>query len=171
MLEIPDFDPEDYLGEKFMDCSKCGVRYKHAELLFDSGSVEPTADEVFTGATSGDTGVVVGTELFSGSYSGGDATGAVTLKTLTGTSLDSDTLVETIFQDNEEINGGTAGDSCMTVKGTPEVHKYGRLFPESLIVVFRGQRYCEAHFDAVWRKKLIDEQPFHVTEDDRGDFW
>jgi len=171
MLEIPDFDPEDHLGEKFMDCCRCGVRYKQAEVFFDSGSVEPTVDETFTGATSGDTGIVKGTELYSGSYSGGDAAGVVSLGTLTGTSLDSDTLIETVFQDNEEINGGTAGDSCMTVKGTPEVHKYGRLFPESLIVVFRGQRYCSAHFDSVWRKRLQDETQFHVNEDDRGDIW
>jgi len=171
MFERCDFDPEEHLGEKFMDCCRCGVRYKHAEVWFDSGSTEPTVGEVFTGATSGDTGVVVGTELYSGSWAGGDAAGVVTLSTLTGVSKDSDTLIETVFQNDEEINGATAGDSCMTVDGTPEVKKYGRMYPESLITVFRGQRYCRAHFDSVWRKKLIDEQPFFIDEGDRGEVW
>ncbi len=93
MLELPDVSLEDNRGEKWNDCYRCGTKYKHAEVFFDSGSVEPTVGETFTGATSADTGVVVDTALYTGSYSGGDATGVVTLSTLTGVSKDSYTMI------------------------------------------------------------------------------
>jgi len=95
----------------------------------------------------------------------------VTLSTLTGISKSSSTLVETVFQDDENINGSTAGDNCMTVNGTPQVNKYGRLYPESSLVTFRGKRYCQAHFDYVWRHTLMDEHVIDTTEEDRGSEW
>jgi len=171
MLELPDVSLEDNRGEKWNDCYRCGTKYKHAEVFFDSGSVEPTVGETFTGATSADTGVVVDTALYTGSYSGGDATGVVTLSTLTGVSKDSDTMIETVFQDNEELNGGTGGDSMMTVDGTPQVNKYGRLYPESEQVIFRGRRYCSAHAMSIIPNTLSDELHLDVTEDERGSEW
>lgn len=171
MIELPDIDRSNVRGEKWYDCIMCGTRIKKAEVFFDSGSVEPTEDESFTGATSGHTGVVVDYEIYTGTIAGGDATGVVTLKTLTGVSRDSDTLVETMFQDNETITGSTGGADMMTVNGTPQVNKYGRHYAEGNIVVFRGKRYCRAHFPMKWRHKLIDEIPLDITEEDRGTLW
>jgi hypothetical protein len=171
MIELPDCDLENLSGEERLDCCKCGTRYKHSEVAFDSGSAAPTVGETMTGATSGDTGVVVGTELYSGSYAGGDATGVVTLSTLTGVSKDGDTLIETVFQDNEELNGSTGGDSMMTVNGSPQVQKYGRLYAASDVTTFRGQRYCNAHALAVSRNILIDELLIDANESDRGEEW
>ena len=171
MIELPDRDREENTGEEWYDCCMCGTKYKHAEVWFDSGSEEPTVGETFTGATSADTGVVVSTELYTGSYSGGDATGVVTLSTLTGVSKSSTTLVETVFQDDETITGSTGGADMMTVNGTPQVNKYGRLYPDSDTVVFRGRRYCSTHFQQRWGHKLIDEIPFTINEEDRGSEW
>jgi len=167
LLELPDVSRLGNGGEKWNDCCRCGKKYKHAEVWFDSGSEEPTVGETFTGATSGDTGVVVDTALYTGTY-GGDATGVVTLSTLTGVSKDSDTLIETVFQDNETITGSTGGADMMTVNGTPQVNKYGRLYSDSDTVVFRGKRYCFSHFQQKWGHKLIDELPFTIDEGDRG---
>ena len=173
MIELPDPNPTGLnTGEAYYACSKCGPAYKYAEVWFDSGSTAPTAGETLTGATSTDTGVVVDYQLYSGTFAGGDAEGVVTLKTLTGVSRDSDTLVETVFQDNENLNGDTAGDNCMTVDGTPQVQKYGRLYPESEIVEFRGVKLCKAHFNWRWDHKLADETQLIIDEDpDRGPVW
>ena len=170
-IELPDHDIRNNLGEKWHPCTLCGTRHKRAELFFDSGSVEPTEDEVFTGATSGDTGVVVDSVLYTGTYAGGDATGAVTLKTLTGSSVDSDTLIETIFQDNEEINGSDGGDGMMTVNGTPYVNKYGRQYPESQMVFRDGKWFCSAHARFRYHHKDIDSHHLHIDEGDRGELW
>jgi len=169
-IDLPDTDREAD-GQKRYDCCMCGTRIKMAEVWFDSGSVAPTTGETLTGATSEDTGVVVDYKVYTGTIAGGDAAGVVTLKTLTGTSVDSDTLVETVFQDNEELNGGTGGDGMMTVDGTPQVNKYGRLYRESDTVLFRGKRYCTAHFPFKWDNKLRDELHFDIDEGDRGERW
>jgi len=171
MLDKTLYEYPDVLGEKWYACVKCGAAYKMAEVWFDSGSTAPTADETFTGATSGDTGVVVDYQLYSGTFAGGDAAGVVTLKTLTGSSTDSDTLVETIFQDDENLNGSTAGDNCMTVKGTPQVMKYGRLYPESQTAIFRGKRYCSAHYRWHVNHILMDEAKITIDDGDRGSVW
>ena len=171
MIELPDRDRDENTNDEWDDCIVCGRKYKHAEVWFDSGSVEPTVGETFTGATSADTGVVVSTALYTGTYTGGDATGVVTLSTLTGVSRDSTTLVETVYQDNETITGSTGGADMMTVNGTPQVNKYGRLYADGDIVVFRGKRYCRSHFQWKWNNKLIDETPIFIQEEDRGSLW
>jgi len=171
MIELPDRDMTDAEGEEWYECIMCGTSYKHAELHFDSGSVAPTVGETFTGATSSDTGVVVSTALYSGSYTGGNAEGTVTLSTLTGVSKDSTTLVETVYQDDETITGSTGGADMMTVKGTPQINKYGRFYSESDIVKFRGKQYCSTHFRFRWGHKLIDEIPFTINEEFRGSEW
>ncbi len=76
-----------------------------------------------------------------------------------------------MFLDNEELNGGTGGDSMMTVDGTPQVNKYGRLYPESEQVIFRGRRYCSAHAMSIIPNTLSDELHPDVTEDERGSEW
>ena len=166
-INLPDPDPRDNHGEKWYACVKCGPKHKMAEVWFDSGSTAPTADETLTGATSTDTGVVVDYQLYSGTFAGGDAAGVVTLKTLTGTSVDSDTLVETVFQNDENLNGSVAGDNCMTVNGTPQVNKYGRPYPESMIGEFRGKKYCSAHLPWHVRNLMIDECTPDIDEGDR----
>ena len=74
-------------------------------LAFTSGSTEFTADETLTGATGGATVTVVGWELSSGSWAGGDAAGTAWIKTLVGT-----------FQ-AEDLNGSIGGANMATASG------------------------------------------------------
>jgi hypothetical protein len=78
-------------------------------LYFDSGSTEPTVGETVTGATSAATGVVHRVVLHSGSYGGGDAAGYIAMTTVTGT-----------FQDNEILDGSTAGADFATAASDPD---------------------------------------------------
>lgn len=170
-IELSRAKPSDRLGEKWRPCVLCQPKHKDAEVFFDSGSVEPTVGETLTGATSADTGVVVDTQLYDGSWADGDAEGVVTLTTLTGTSTDSDTLVETVFQDNENLNGSTAGDNCMTVDGTPQVNKYGRLYPQGQMVYRDGQWFCNAHAHYRYHHKDIDDYYPTIDEGNREEIW
>jgi len=85
--------------EKWKTCFSCSVEYRTCELKYDSGgTTEPTVGETFTGATSGDTGVVTEVEdPITGTWAGGDAAGFITLDTLTG--YDGEQL--TMFEDDE----------------------------------------------------------------------
>jgi len=151
-------------GEKYRSCVMCGDYFKRCELYFDSGSTLPVTDETLTGATSTDTMVVTGVSLTSGTWAGGDAVGVVQGKTMTGRDFDS----RSHFQDNELINGSTAGNNCMTADGTGAEKIYGRLYPEGEMTLFRGRWYCNQHYSFKWRHKLIDEENFRVDEGDRG---
>ena len=61
----------DNKNRKWNTCYFCGSVYVQVMLNFDSGSVAPVEDEVLTGATSGDTGVVESLVIIDGEW--GDA--------------------------------------------------------------------------------------------------
>jgi len=151
-------------GDKWRSCVLCGNYFKRCELYFDSGSTVPTVGETLTGATSTDTMVVTDVDLISGSWAGGDAVGVVQGSDMTGRAFDS----KSYFQDDELINGSTAGNNCLTANGTGAEKIYGRLYPEREMVFWRGKWYCNTHWGFRWRHKLIDEENFVVNEEDRG---
>jgi hypothetical protein len=145
---------KDNRNDKWYDCYSCGPARKRVEMQFVSGSVEPTDGETLTGATSGDTGVVDSVELVSGTYAGGDAAGWIELKTYTGADMDE----YRAFQADESINGSTGGDGMLTVaQYQPSVKITGRKYRESDTVVYKGRRYCRAHFNSFIRKDRLDE--------------
>lgn len=77
-----------------------------SKLQFSSGGVtQVQIDEVVTGATSGAYGTVIGIQLSSGTWVGGDAAGYLFLKQLTGTFT------------AENVNGSVAGSNCATAAG------------------------------------------------------
>jgi len=196
---LPDVDPRDNNGEKWEACVRCGAKYRYSELPFDDGSIEPEDASTLTGATSGDTGVVAETTVYSGSWEGKDASGFITLSSPTGIdkdtgrsfedneSIDADSTVsprdEDVFvfsrgnilalQDNGKVIsfGDTWGSHTMLVNGTASSTTYGRLYPTSEMVVWRGKRYCSAHARAIIPNILSDELQIDIHEDDRGSEW
>jgi len=173
MIRLPK-TPKTTSGEEWRSCVFCGASYKRVELRFDSGSVEPTADETFTGATSGATGVVVGTTLISGTYAAGTAVGIVELSSPTGitSKTDDDDVVvginDVCFSDDEAINGSTAGDDIMTAKGDGTVKKYGNFYPASLLVERDGKYYCLAHYNWYFSSYDKDDEDVDLNEEGRG---
>jgi len=72
-------------------------------LPFTSGgTTAPTIGETMTGASTGETGIVVDWNVTSGTWAGGDAAGTIILRQV-GTSLES-----------ENLNGSIAGANCLT---------------------------------------------------------
>lgn len=72
-------------------------------LDFTSGSVEPTVGETITGATSGETCVLVSVTLLSGAYVDTDAAGYLYVENVSGA-----------FQ-SENLNGSTSGANFATI--------------------------------------------------------
>jgi hypothetical protein len=56
----------------------------------------------------------------------------------------------------------------MTANGTGAEKIYGRLYPESEMILFRGKYFCNVHWGFRFRHKLIDEENLVVTDEDRG---
>lgn len=159
----PSMSPGEH--SKWKPCRLCTTKWVTAELKFDSGSVEPTVDETLTGATSENTGVVTEVEdLISGSWAGGDAAGYLHMDTLVG----DDPEQYSIFSDNELINGGTAGDNCLTVDGQGNVKIWAILWPKRMLTKFRGFYYCPEHAKFRMRPILRDEDKLIIKEDERG---
>jgi len=73
-------------------------------MNFDSGSVEPQADETLRGATSGSLAKVVSVTKSGGTWGGGDAEGSISL-----------TECEGRFHDDENIDGMVGGANILTV--------------------------------------------------------
>ena len=144
----------------------CSIEDRTCELKYDSGgTTAPTVGETFTGDESGDTGVVTVVQpLISGTSAGGDATGYITLDTLTG--YDGEQL--TMFQDNEAINGSSAGDNCLTANGAGQVNIDGIFYPRRLLVKLRGKWYCQWHYRFRTKQENLDEQRINVSERERG---
>lgn len=155
---------KELTGDKWRSCVLCGNYIKRCELKFDSGSTLPVVGETLTGATSADTMVVIAVRLVSGTWAGGDATGIVEGSTMTGRDFDS----HSYFQDNENINGGTAGNNCLTADGAGAEKIYGRLYPENEMVLERGKWFCRVHWPFKWRHKLIDEKILDIRDEERG---
>lgn len=96
-----------YIYSNAKNCVVVGNRITNRPLGFDSGSVEFTADEILTGAISGNTGTVSSWTVASGTWGGGDAAGTVYLNTVTGT-----------FNNDEALNGSIGGADIATADGT-----------------------------------------------------
>jgi hypothetical protein len=135
-------------------------------LKYDSGgTTAPVEDETLTGASSGHTGVVVEVEdPISGTWAGGDAAGYLTVDTLVGDDLEQGT----IFEDDEAINGSTAGDNCLTADGTGIVKIWAVMWPKRMLVKWRGHWYCPEHAGFRMRPILRDEDTPVITEEERG---
>jgi hypothetical protein len=167
MIRLIEPDLADDLNQPRRSCHMCGTEFKRVELPFDSGSTEPTVGETLTGATSGDTGVVVSTKVYDGTWAGGDAEGYVALSTFTGDDFDTGT----IYQDNETITGSTGGANMMTVDGQGAVTKYGRFYRESQLVRREGRYYCTPHYTWRFRNKDYDDIKLDLDENYRGPEW
>lgn len=154
-------------GEKWFSCWSCGEAYLFVRIPFTSGSVAPTLGETLTGALSGATGVVNRVDLRSGSWAGGDASGDVYLVDPTGYSL----AQWECFYSDETVNGSVGGTNILTVTSEANgiLGRQGRLYPEKDTAIFRGRRYCLAHFHMVSDKRLQDEARVDITEGDRED--
>ena len=152
--------------EKWKTCVMCSIEDRTCELKFDVGRIaEPTVGETFTGARSGDTGVVtVVQDLISGTWAGGDATGYITLDTLTGD--DGEQL--TMFEDDEAINGDATGDNCLTADGEGQINIDGIFYPKRLMVKHEGRWYCIWHYRFRTKLEHLDKQKINVSESERG---
>jgi hypothetical protein len=147
------------LGNRNRACKVHGNLNKQVELRITSGSVAPTVGETLTGATSGDTGVVVLVQLESGSWAGGDAVAAVVINNHTGVDADTGEWGST----TETINGSTGGTNMMTRFVAPE-QSIGIIFPESSMVFHENAWYCIDCYRRKFVKKYLDE--WVVTDDD-----
>ena len=165
----PSMSPGEH--SKWKACHLCTTYYgndkwKTCELKYDSGgTTAPVEDETLTGASSGHTGVVVEVETpISGTWAGGDATGYLTVDTLVGDDLEQGT----IFDDDEAINGSTAGDNCLTADGDGVVKVWAVMWPKSQMVKFRGHWYCNEHHRFRAYPILRDEGKLIITEEERN---
>ena len=162
LKDKPDFREGD--GDSYDSCVICGPIERRAVIHFDSGSTEPTVDETITGATTSDTGVVENYQLESGTWAGGDAVGTIVVTSPSGYNADS----LAIFQDDENLNGSTAGSNFATVKGEPGVIQDGRIYPEWMLVEYRGNKYCRDHFYFKFKREWLDDQGVDISEKDRS---
>ena len=149
------------MGEAWDSCVLCGGSKTLVEVQFDSGSVEPEEDEVVTGATSGDTGVVVTVTLESGTWAGGDAVGTLQLASCTG--IDDEGLWG---EDDEDINGSVGGDNILTLSDDGFSKVYARLWPTSMLTKRDGKNYCPEHYAFRFRNTDLDRTRLNLT--DRG---
>jgi hypothetical protein len=160
--------PSIFLGEheKWKACRLCTTKWNTCELKYDSGgTTELTVGETLTGADSGHTGVVVEVETpLSGTWAGGDAAGYLTVDTLVGDDYEQGT----IFEDDEAMNGSTAGDDCLTADGDGVVKIWAVMWPKRLLTKWRGFWYCPEHAGFRRRPILRDEDKLYIIEDERG---
>lgn len=159
----PSMSPGEH--SKWKPCRLCTTKWVTAELKFDSGSTVPTVGETLTGATSGDTGVVTEIEtLLSGAWGDSDATGYLHVDTLVG----NDDEQYSIFEDDELINGSTAGSDCLTADGQGNVKIWAVMYPKRLMVKEEGHWYCLWHHKFRFSPRFRDREKLVVTEEERG---
>ncbi len=149
--------------ERWHTCELCGsTRYNRVQFQFTSGSTEPTDGETLTGNTSGDTGVVESTVLYTGSWSNGDAQGHVILSSLTGVDDDD----RTWGAEDEEINGSTGGNSMMTMTDYGFQKTFGLTYPMSFLIERDGKYYCKNHYNFRWYMHDRDEEVIDLDDDE-----
>jgi len=153
--KVPPLSPP--LDEPRRACALCGPFYTLVEMRFDAGSVASTVDEVITGATSLDTGVVDEIVLESGSYAGGDAAGTISLSSPTG--MDDNGLWGT----DDEVLSGSSG-ATMVLNDTGFTKSVGRLWPENQLIFRDGKYYCRAHYHFRFDSKDKLETPFKIDD-------
>ena len=146
-------------GLRYRACKVHGPLNKQVELRITSGSTVPTVGETLTGATSGDTGVVVSVRLESGTWAGGDAVATIVINNHTG--VDEDT--GEWGSGTEEINGSISGTSIMTRYVAPQ-QTSGVIFPESSMVFYDSAWYCIDCYRRKFVKKFLDDS--QITDDD-----
>ena len=100
--------------------------------------------------------------LTSGSYAGGDAAGTMIVNTPTGYAENL-----SIFADDENLNGSTAGDNFATVNGICGINKSGRLHPDWNLIEYEGKKYCKDHFSFRFKAEWMDESRIDVNDNDR----
>jgi len=150
-----------YDHHRYRSCDRCGGPTYNVVIDFDAGAVCPTVGETLTGAASGATGVVVETNLVSGTYAGGDAAGRVLLETPTGY----DTFQGTCFSDNEAVTGSVGGVAMLTVDGAGAFKVNGRLYPEGEVNNIDGRWLCREHYEREYPKKGLDEAWIDADEE------
>lgn len=161
----PNMSPGEH--SKWKSCRLCTTRWATCELKYTSsgGTTVPVEDETLTGASSGHTGVVVEVETpLTGTWAGGDAAGYLTVDTLVGDDYEQGT----IFEDDEAINGSTAGDDCLTADGTGIVKIWAVMYPKRLMVKEEGHWYCLWHHKFRFDPKFRDREKLVITEEERG---
>jgi hypothetical protein len=163
----PDRDRSERLRVGWDACDFCGAKHIQVDLKFTSGSVEPTEDEVITGASSGSTCVFVEVVLLSGSWAGGDAAGW--MKCSTPSAWDGDT--QRWGTADEILNGATAGNNFATLDDLGEIKKYGHLHPKSELTDRDGKRLCIAHYNWYFGPRDRDAEIIEIREEDRGQEW
>jgi len=151
--------PRDW-EEEWDYCVLCGGVATEVEVQFTTGEVEPQTDEVLTGATSGDTGVVVDVTLESGAWSG-TAVGTIRMNTCTG--IDAEGLWG---QSGEELNGSVGGAGIVTLSDDGFSKVYGRPWPTSMLVERGGKLYCLEHY--AYRFRNTDLDAVRLNLKDRG---
>ncbi len=153
------YPANEYEHTRYRACHIHGPLIKQVELRITSGSVEPTVGETVTGATSGDTGVVLGVHLESGTWAGGDAVATVYINNHTGVDADTGEW----GSGTENINGSTSGSNWGTRFVAPE-QSSGRIFPEQEMVFVDGDWFCNDCYRRRYPKKYLDE--WQIPDDD-----
>lgn len=162
-------------NERWYSCEICGTDHKTVELMFISGTAEPSIGDVLTGDTSGHSGTVSKVTVWTpsnGQWDGDEsATGIIELTSPSGLrSQTADTNPFTMFTLSEEINNTTtAADNVMSCHATilGAGKQYGRFHPESRIIKYRGKKYCREHFTFRFEREWNEEEKIDIKEDNR----
>ena len=134
-------------GQKWDACWLCGPLKYRALLYFDSCTAEPTVGETITGEASADTGVVEEYTMTS------TTAGVMELTSPTGY----DSIENTIFSDNEKLDGTNAGLDFALANGDGGLHLSGHLYPLSELVYREGHYYCQPHYRARFQPQDEDK--------------
>lgn len=159
-MTLPDSYPrKDCENAKYYACCMCEPGHVYYELRYDACSAAATVGETITGASSGDTGVVVTDTLESGSVAAGTGAGTLELSGVTG----ANTTYYQAFTDNEALTGsstfvGVANDEA-------DKKQYGLMYPEGDTVMRDGKTYCSFHFALRFRKKDDDAVRMEIDEE------
>ena len=159
------------VGQRWYTCEICGTDNVNVDLMFVSGSTEPSIGDVLTGNTSGHYGTVVTVRLHSGSWAGGDAEGLIDLSNPSGLrSQTADTTPFTMFTLSEQINNTTTVTSNVmschdTFLGAGK--QYGRFHPEGDVIKYRGKTWCRWHFNYRFEREWREDERIDIQEDYR----
>jgi hypothetical protein len=104
--------------------------------------------------------------LRSGSYAGGDAAGCLELRSPTGYERENWTM----FQDNEVLTGASAFRAAVVSGKTGHVVVNGVLYPESDMVEYQGNWYCQPHFAYRFGHEWATENTFKSSMEKEREF-
>ena len=89
----------------------------NATIGYDSGSDEPTAGDILTGTTSAAFAIFVSATVAGGSWVGNDASGVLTLKSVSGTFLEDEVIINTTTGDTDIADIHIAGSAYVDNAG------------------------------------------------------